>query len=144
MATKSTFTPEEWTLLRVAPSFVAVGVSAADPSGLFGTIKEVIAGANNMMQTLNANSALELFAALAADRSTPGLPDLHSVLGEGSQEQQMQNFKRAALDYVKAAADLVVQKASAEEADAYRIMLVSVADKAANATKEGGFRFAKK
>ena len=126
-------------MLRVAPSFVAVGISAADPSGLFGSIKEVIAGGNNMIEMLNANSGLELFSALAADRSIPGLPDLNAVLGKGSHEQQMQNFKRAALDRVKAAADLVALKATAAEADAYRKLLVSVAHKAANAAKEGGF-----
>ena len=126
-------------MLRVAPSFVAVGISAADPSGLFGSIKEVIAGGNDMIEKLNANSGLELFSALAADCSIPGLPDVNALLGKGSHEQQMQNFKRAALDRVKAAADLVALKASAAEADAYRQLLVSVAHEAANATKEGGF-----
>ena len=126
-------------MLRVAPSFVAVGISAADPSGLFGSIKEVIAGGNDMIEKLNANSGLELFSALAADRSIPGLPDVNALLGKGSHEQQMQNFKRAALDRVKAATDLVVLKASAAEADIYRKLLVSVAHKAANAAKEGGF-----
>ena len=139
MAKQDAFTGEEWTMLRVAPSFVAVGISASDPSGLFGSIKEVIAGGNDMLETLNANSGLELFSALASDRSIPGLPDLNALLGKGSHEQQMQNFKRAALDRVKAAADLVALKATAAEADAYRKLLVSVAHKAANAAKEGGF-----
>jgi hypothetical protein len=61
------------------------------------------------------------------------------LLGEGSHEQQMQNFKAAALEHVKAAADLVARKSSAAETDAYRKMLVSVAQTAANASKEGGF-----
>jgi hypothetical protein len=44
MTTQSGFTPEEWTLLRIVPSFAAAGVSAADPSGIYGSIKESTAG----------------------------------------------------------------------------------------------------
>ena len=139
MAKQDTFTGDEWTLLRVAPSFVSVGISAADPSGLYASIKEVIAGGNAMIATLNADSGLELFAALVADRSIPGLPDMTALLGTGSHEQQMENFKIAALDRVQAAANLVARKASDAEADAYRKMLLSVAQKAADAAKEGGF-----
>lgn len=139
MAKQDTFTGAEWTLLRVTPSFVSVGVSVADPSGLFSSLKEVIAGANDMIDTLNANRGLELFAALAADRSIPGIPDIEKLLGEGARHQRMQNFKNLALESVKTAAELVARKASAPEADAYRKLLVSVAQKAADAAKEGGF-----
>lgn len=139
MAKQDTFTVEEWTLLRLAPSFVASGTSAADPSGLFASIKEASAGAFGMAEALKANSVLELFVALAADRSFPGMPDPQSLLGEGTREQQMQNLKQAVLDRVKSAADLVTAKASPAEAAAYKKMLVSVAQEAANASKEGGF-----
>ncbi|HTK99350.1 MAG TPA: hypothetical protein VL379_15060 [Pseudomonadales bacterium] len=139
MANKDTFTSDEWTLLRIAPSFVSVGISAVDPSGLFSSIREVLAGANRTMATLNANNRLELFSALAADRSIPGVPDVHALLGNGSHEQQMQNFKRAALDRVKAATGVVALKATPAETDAYRRMLIAVAEDAANAAKEGGF-----
>jgi hypothetical protein len=66
------------------------------------------------------------------------MPDPKTMLGEGSREQQMQNFKTAVLDRVKSAADLVARKGSAEEAAAYRKMLADVAERAANASKEGG------
>jgi hypothetical protein len=139
MATKDTFTSDEWTLLRIAPSFVSVGISAADPSGLFSSIKEVVAGANRTMTTLHANNRLELFAALAADRSIPGVPDVDALVGRGTREQQLQSFRRAALERVTSATAVIAAKASPAEADAYRNMLVAVAEEAANAAKEGGF-----
>ena len=139
MATQKSFTKEEWALLRVTPSFVAVGITAADPSGLYASIKEVIAGTNEMIEMLHANSGLELFVALAADRSAVDVPDLEPLLGEGSHEQQMQNFKIAALEHVSAATRVVTRNASADESDAYRRLLVNVARKTANAAKEGGF-----
>lgn len=139
MAKQDAFTTEEWTLLRTAPMFIAGGTAAADPSGLFSTLKESMAGAQGVAESFRSQSALELFAALAADRSMPAMPDQKTMLGEGPREQQLQNFKSAVLDKARAAVDLVARKGSPAEADAYRAMLVGVAEKAAGASKEGGF-----
>jgi hypothetical protein len=139
MARQDAFTTEEWTQLRLVPSLVASGTAAADPSGLFSLIKEGLGGAKGMAEAFKANSGLELFSALAADRSMPAMPAPQTLLGEGSREQQMQDLKAAVLERVRSAAALVAGKASAAEAEAYRTMLVSVAEQAANASKEGGF-----
>ncbi|HZJ52598.1 MAG TPA: hypothetical protein VFD38_00545 [Myxococcaceae bacterium] len=139
MAKQEAFTTDEWTLLRLAPAYVASGTSAADPSGLFSSLKESFAGAKGMLEAFRSNSSLELFSALAADRSLPGVPDAKTVLGEGPREQQMQNLKTAVLEKAKAAIELVGRKASPAEADAYRAMMVNVAEKAASASSEGGF-----
>lgn len=139
MARQETFTSDEWTLLRVVPSFVAGGVAAADPSGIFSSVRESFAGAKGVVEAFEANAELELFAALAADRSMPGMPDPKALLGEGTREQQKQNLKRAVLERVRSATALVAAKATPDEAEAYRQMLVRVAEQAANASKEGGF-----
>jgi len=139
MATQSAFTTEEWALLRIVPSFVAGGVSAADPSGIFGAIKESASAVREMVESLKEDSTLELMGAMLADRSIPGMPDPRTLVGEGSREQQMENFKAAVLGRVREAANLVSQKASPEEAKAYKQMVMDVAEKAANAAKEGGF-----
>jgi len=139
MSRQDTFTAEEWTQLRLAPSFVAGGVAAADPSGIFGSIKEAASGAQGMADARESYKGLELFAALAADRSMPAVPDPKTVLGEGSREQQMANLKAAVLARVEAAVELVARKGSQPEADAYRKMLIDVAQRVAGASKEGGF-----
>ena len=77
-----------------------------------------------MAEAFKTNSGLELFSALAADRSIPGMPDPKSMLGEGSREQQMHNLKNAVLERVKSAVALVAAKASPAEAEAYKQMLV--------------------
>jgi hypothetical protein len=138
VARQDTFTADEWALLRMAPTLVTGGMAAADPSGLIGSAREAAAGAQGMAEAYKAQSGLELFAALAADRTVPGTPD-PALLGEGTVDQQLQNFKNAVLERVKAAVDLVTRKGSAAEAEAYKTMLVSVADKVANASMEGGF-----
>ena len=139
MAKQDTFTSDEWALLRLAPSLVSGGTAAADPSGIFASIKEAAAGAGVLADAFKANGGLELFAALGADHSIPGMPDPKSLLGEGSREQQLQNFKNVVLERVKSAADLVALKATPAEARAYLTMLADVAEKAADASKEGGF-----
>jgi len=71
MAKQDTFTSDEWTLIRLAPSLISSGVAAADPSGIFSSLKEAMAGARGMAEAFKASSNLELFAALAADHSIP-------------------------------------------------------------------------
>lgn len=139
MATKDTFTAEEWTLLRIAPSLVGAGVSASDPSGIFGALKEAAAGTSEMIESLRQGSKLELFAAMLADKSFPGVPDMKAMVGVGNREQQMSNLKAAVLERVREAVKLVGAKATPEEAQAYKQMVMTVAEKAANAATEGGF-----
>jgi hypothetical protein len=139
MTDRTAFTSDEWTLLRVTPSFVSVGVAAADPTGLFASISEALAGARAVAESLNAKRDLPLFSALAADHGVPPLPDVEVLLGGGSDEVRMQNFKNAALEHVERAIDLLKQRASVDELDAYRQLLLRVADEAAKASKEGGF-----
>jgi len=139
MTTQAAFTAEEWTLLRILPSLVAGGVSAADPSGIFGSIKEAASGMTGMVRSLQEGSNIELLKAMLADRSMPGIPDPKTMLGEGGREQQMANLKAAVLARIGEAVSLLSRKASPDEARAYKQMVMGVAEKAANASKEGGF-----
>ena len=139
LTTQAGFTTEEWTLLRTVPLFVAVGVSSADPSGILGSIKEAAAGMTGMIESLQQGTKIELLGAMLADKSMPGMPDPKTLFGEGNSEQKMANLKSAVLGRIREAANLVNSKATPEEAMAYRQMIMSVSEKAANASKEGGF-----
>ena len=92
-----------------------------------------------MMESFKESSWLELMSALMAEKSMPTMPDKKQMLGEGSAEQQSANFKNAVLGYVKQALALVKSKGSPEEAAAYEKMMAGVAEKVANAAKEGTF-----
>jgi hypothetical protein len=67
------------------------------------------------------------------------MPDAKTMLGEGGREDQAANFRRASFAQVQQAVSLLVAKATPEEVEAYKGMLVTVATTAANAAKEGGF-----
>lgn len=139
MTTKADFSTDEWNLLRSAPAILAAGVSASDPSGIIGSIKEAAGGVKGMIEGLKAAAGVELAQELLADKRMPSMPDVKGMLGEGSREEKMASFKQASLNQVRQAMDLVAAKASVEEAGAYKSMLMNVASTAANAAKEGGF-----
>src|SRR5262245_36748183 len=70
MAIKSTVTPEEWQLLRESGVSSGVAVSAAEPSGLWGTLKEGFASARAIAEVRNNPQADELIKAIASDFET--------------------------------------------------------------------------
>ena len=46
MANKQSFTPEEWTKILESPMVAGIAVSAADPSGVWGSLKEAFASSS--------------------------------------------------------------------------------------------------
>jgi hypothetical protein len=74
MANKNDFTPEEWT--KVVESIIAAGiaVSAVDPSGWWGTLKEAAAGTPALAAVKRDPNSNELIKAAVADfeRSNDG------------------------------------------------------------------------
>jgi len=61
------------------------------------------------------------------------------MLGEGGREQQLANLRSAILSRITEVVDLLSRKATPDEIQAYKKMVMVVAEKAANASKEGGF-----
>ena len=50
MADKSNFTPDEWKLLLESVMMAGIAVSAADPSGLWGLLKEGFASSSELVK----------------------------------------------------------------------------------------------
>ena len=70
MATKANFTPDEWKSLLQSPLLVGIAVSAADPSGLFGMLKESMASARALVEAKTDPNSDELVKAVASDFET--------------------------------------------------------------------------
>ena len=139
MTTQAAFTTEQWNLLRILPLLVVDGISTIDPSGIFGTMKEAMDGITEKIELLHQGSKIELLSAMLADKSILRFPDPKTLAGEGNRKQQMANLKVAVLGHIRDVANLLSQKALPEEARAYKQIVIRVAEKAANASKEGGF-----
>ncbi len=69
MANKTNFTPEEWTKLLESPMMAAMAITAAEPSGLWGLLKESLSS-GWALQEAKTSGPNELIRALATDFAT--------------------------------------------------------------------------
>jgi hypothetical protein len=70
MTDKSNFTPDEWKLLLESVMMAGIAVSAAEPSGLWGLLKESFASGNALMTAKMDPGADALIKAVVADFET--------------------------------------------------------------------------
>ncbi len=139
MAGKDNFTPEEWKTLLESPMMAGIAVTAADPSGLWGSLKESMASARAIMGAAHDSTAAELVRAIASDYETA---DGRSVAREGLRAElsgkRPAEIVTKALSAIKKAAELIDAKAPGDAA-AYKTWLQHIAQAVAEASKEGGF-----
>ena len=139
MATKANFTPDEWKTLLQSPLVVGIAVSAADPSGLFGMLKESMASARALVQAKADPNADELVKAVAGDFETS---EGRGLAQEGVKAMlagaKPADIKAKAAAELSAVAALLANKAPAD-AVAYKTWLAGIAKAVAEAAPEGGF-----
>jgi len=71
MANKQSFTPEEWTKILESTMLAGMAVSAADPSGVWGLVKEGFASSSALAAAKSDAGSSELVKAIIADYETP-------------------------------------------------------------------------
>ena len=71
MTDKSNFTPEEWKLLLESVMMAGIAVTAAEPSGLWGMLKESLASGSALVQAQVDPRSGPLVKAVVADLETP-------------------------------------------------------------------------
>jgi hypothetical protein len=139
MAGKTDFTPEEWARLAASPMVAAMAITAADPSGLWGLLKEAMSSGWVLMEAKQDASANPLAKAIADDIADPAT---RTATRDRLQAQfkglQVQDIKNSAITELRAVASLVDAKAPGDVAG-FKTWLQHVAQKAAEAGNEGGF-----
>jgi len=138
MANKATFTPEEWTKLLESPMMAGMAVTAAEPSGLWGLLKESLSSGWALLEAKTSGSN-ELIKAVATDFGTSegraAARDGLQTRLSGSKPAEVRDKAIAAL---REAAAIVDAKAPGEAA-AFKNWLKQIAQKTAEASTEGGF-----
>lgn len=139
MVTKADFTADEWKKVMGAPMLAGLAVTFAEPSGLFGVLKESMASSQALIEAKNAPGATSLVkeigdAIATSDGRTTAKEGLQAELtGKSSEELKAQTL--AALTEI---GQIVDAKAPAD-ATAFKAWLKQVAERVAEAASEGGF-----
>ena len=136
MTTKADFTDEEWARLERAPIVASMAISLADPGGPIEAVKESMAAIRTVTEAAQSGGGGELVDSVAASFAEKA-KERKNPLGDFKPRGAMAG--QQILEELKAVNDLVTQKATREEAAAFREWLLNAAKRAADAAKEGGF-----
>jgi hypothetical protein len=139
MASKEEFTPEEWTEVLESIMLAGIAVSAADPSGLWGTLKEVFAGSSAVSASKRDPSSNELVKAAANDFETPqGRAAVQQALRNRCANAAPAELVQRSLACLKNVSKLLDTKAPGD-APAFKAWLRNISQKVADASVEGSF-----
>ena len=136
MGVKDAFTAEEWQALLELPFKIGVTLMVLAPSGPIGLTKETMALAKAPFALAQASNANALVSALAIELQAQAKT---IVKGEESafKHSDPMSYKGKTVAACRAAAT-ALNKASAEDAGAYRTWVLAVGQKVAEAAKDGG------
>jgi hypothetical protein len=132
---KADFSEDEWTRLKRAPFVAGMSISLADPGGPIEAVKETSAALKTVTRAAEAGRG-DLVDALARDVAE-GLKQRHNPLSGYRPKGATAGIE--ILDELRAVNRMVSEKASPEDAEAFRAWLLEAAKEAAEAAKEGGF-----
>lgn len=137
MSLKDNFTADEWFKVMTGPGRAGAAVVAASPSGVTGLIAEAKAIADGVRENVSKQGRTPLMEAMAADLM--GKPPRPEDLPQQDKVKNMDEARAQSVEGVRQALWLVSSKASPEDAQAYKDMLMQVVEGTAKAAKEGGF-----
>ena len=117
MADKTSFTQAEWTLLLESPMIAGMAVTAAEPGGLWGLLKESFAGGSALTTAVTSADTNPLVKAVVTDFSnSEGRSAARDGLKAKFADSQPADLKKKAIDSLRQVAALLDTKASADAA----------------------------
>jgi len=139
MANKQSFTPEEWTKILESPMVAGIAVSAADPSGVWGSLKEAFASSSALASAkLDAGSNELVRAVAAAFETAEGRSDLQKALRQLFADAEPVDCVQRSLANLREVSSILDAKAPGD-AVAFKGWLLSISQKVADAATEGAF-----
>jgi hypothetical protein len=140
MANKQNFTPEEWTKVLESTMLAGMAVSAAEPSGLWGTLKEAFASRSALAAAKLDSASNELVKAIIADFETAeGRSAVQETLRKHfAGAKKPADLVQRSLDNLREVSAIVDAKAPGDAA-AFKAWLRDISQKVAEAAVEGGF-----
>jgi hypothetical protein len=136
MPVKDAFSAEEWDRIVLAPMLAAFAVTAADPSGMIGVIRESSAAARAMEAARYDDDAFttEVIDVYASDEAREAAQDAISAIARGREPAEA---TAEALSRIAEVSRLLDREGI--EAGRFRDWLRDIGLAVAEATREGGF-----
>jgi hypothetical protein len=139
MVNKQHFTPEEWTKILESPILVGMAVSAADPNGLWGTIKEAVASRSAITASGFAPGCGDFIKTVIADfQSSEGRTAIQDALHKRLSGVEPGDIVQRSLDNLREVSAILNERAP-DEAVAFKAWLRGISQTVAEASLEGGF-----
>ena len=139
MADKSNFTADEWKLLLESVTVAGIAISAADPSGLWGLLKESFAEGTALMTAKTDATTKPLIKAVVADFETSqGRATARDGLKSKLAGLKPAEITAKCIETLGQAGMLVDAKAP-DDAEAFKSWLRQVSQHVAEAAGEEGF-----
>ena len=139
MANKASFTPDEWSNVLQSVMMAGVAVSAAEPSGLWGTLKESMAAGHSLLEAKGDAASNELIKAVVAEFETS---DGRAAARDGLQAtlagSRPGELKSKAVAAIRETSSLLDAKAPSDAAT-FKTWLRRTSQAVAEAAPEGGF-----
>jgi len=126
MTGKSEFNAEEWSMLMEGPPTAGMMVITAQRGG---TIRESISMGRVYTEAREQHSGSELLGELVA-----GMPEF-----DRERFRSVDDVRTQGSQLLRDASALIDERGTPEEAEAYKRFVLTVAERAAEAHKEGGF-----
>jgi len=138
MAKKEDFTDEQWKLLLDVPPAVGTAVMYAGRSGL-GSVAEAMAMASEIFAARNGYEGIALIQSLSDARTKGREKSEIETIKSPYRNLSDSEILTDAVEKCRRVSGLLAEKSSSDEANAYIDWTISVAERVANAAKEGGF-----
>lgn len=141
MSALTDYTQDEVEKMMAAPMVVSMYIMGSALSGPIGLVKEMMAGVETAMDAAKAAAPDSVLGALfSEDNMKMQQEKMQQETRESTDgAQNMDQAKAKMLDELKQAVTILSTKGSPAEVDAYKKLMVSIAEHVANAAKEGGF-----
>jgi hypothetical protein len=138
MADKTNFTKEEWTLLLESPMMAGMAVTAADPSGLWGMLKESFASGGALADAASDANGNPLIKAVASDFMTSeGRSTARDGLKAKLSGSKPAEVTAKSVETLRQVSALLAAKAPGDAA-AFKTWLRQTSERVAEAAEEGG------
>jgi hypothetical protein len=141
MADKTSFTKDEWTLLLESPMIAGMAITAAEPSGLWGLLKESFAGGTALAQAATGSGTNALVKSVVTDFSSgEGRSAARDGLKTKFANSKPAEMKGKCIDELRHVSALLAAKAPGDAAE-FKNWLRQISQSTAEAASEGGGLF---